>query len=259
MLGISLPGTIVPVLTPFATDGSVDEVMLAREIEYLVSTKPAMLSVAALEGQEYQYLSDRQRVRLIRKTMQLVNGRIPTLVGISHTAYVRTLDLGELAREIKANAVIMLLPRKISGGAVDHNDLRDYVEAVSKNVGLPTFIYHNPAYGIYVTPGELVQLLRLQRVVGCKESSRNAKHVGEVLASITDKTNYFVPRSFVNGNVVGSRRGDCSTTCFSYRSKDHRLLSGGQCRIGGPLSKNVFAVFGEVDALWAYTGFKSCI
>ena len=77
-LNWKLPGNVVPPITPFAEDGSVDYATLAREIDYVItSSRPAAVCVAGVEAQEYQYLSDAARRELIRETIAAIaNDRV---------------------------------------------------------------------------------------------------------------------------------------------------------------------------------------
>ena len=89
-----LPGNVVPPITPFTGDGKVDYTTLAAEIDYVItSSRPAAIAVAAVEAQEYQYLSDDERRRLIRETIALIDGRVPALVGISHASFRTSIAL----------------------------------------------------------------------------------------------------------------------------------------------------------------------
>ena len=71
-----------------ATDLEVDERALRRQIDYVVEDCSATMVVAAgVETQEYTYLSLEGRKALISRTIELVDGRVPVMVGVSHPSF----------------------------------------------------------------------------------------------------------------------------------------------------------------------------
>src|SRR5205823_4203937 len=82
----SLRGIIAACLTPFR-DGRVDYDALHLELDYIVDDCRAdAVSIAAVEASEYTQLGWDERKELIRRGIQLVGGRIPTIAGVSHPA-----------------------------------------------------------------------------------------------------------------------------------------------------------------------------
>src|SRR4029079_9646152 len=71
------PGLIVAPLTPLTSELALDEAALRRQIDYVVRDCAATMVVAAgVETQEYTYLSLAERKGLIRRTIELVDGRV---------------------------------------------------------------------------------------------------------------------------------------------------------------------------------------
>jgi len=68
------PGLVVPPLTPFRDDLSVDYDVLKREVDYIVEDCGAMMvSAAGVETTEYHFLSYEERKELIRRTVEFVD------------------------------------------------------------------------------------------------------------------------------------------------------------------------------------------
>src|SRR5690349_23471792 len=105
------PGLIVAPLTPFTPDLGVDEAALRRQIDYVVSDCGATMVVAAgVETQEYTYLSFEARKRLIRSTIDCVDGRVPVMVGITHPSFRTAIELAHEAETLGAAALQLLAP-----------------------------------------------------------------------------------------------------------------------------------------------------
>src|SRR6266700_2799799 len=117
------PGLIVAPLTPFTADLKVDEGALRRQIDYVVADCGATMVVAAgVETQEYTYLSLEQRRALIRQTVELVDGRVPVMVGITHASFRTAVELAHDAEKLGAAAVQLLAPLRPFAGPPSQSD-----------------------------------------------------------------------------------------------------------------------------------------
>jgi 4-hydroxy-tetrahydrodipicolinate synthase len=177
-----LPGNVVPPITPFKEDGSVDYATLATEIDYVIaSSRPAAIAVAAVEAQEYQYLSDDERRLLIRETIAMIGGRVPALVGVSHASFRTSIALADYAAGLGASAVQLLLPNRPSGGPATTAEIVSYFERISAATPLPVVAYHNQGPGADMSVAGLLEVLALDNVVALKESSRNQRFLAVLL------------------------------------------------------------------------------
>src|SRR5262249_22685829 len=127
---MTTPGLIVAPLTPFTANLDVDERALRRQIDYVV--KDASMGVAAgVETQEYTYLSLDQRKALIRSTIELVDKRVPVMVGVTHPSFKTSVELANFAKARGAEAVQLLAPLRPFAGSPTQADLIAYFEAVT--------------------------------------------------------------------------------------------------------------------------------
>jgi 4-hydroxy-tetrahydrodipicolinate synthase len=179
------PGLLVAPLTPFTADLKVDERTLRRQIDYVIGDCGATMVVAAgVETQEYTYLSLEDRKALIRRTIELVGGRVPVMVGVSHPSFRTAIELAHEAERLGAAAVQLLAPLRPFAGAPTQADLLAYFEAVGKETGLPITLYLNPGPGADVSIPDTIALARLPRVQFIKESSRDLARVSRLIVEI---------------------------------------------------------------------------
>ena len=59
-----------------------------------------MVVAAGVETQEYTYLSLAERKDLIRRTIELIDGRVPVMVGISHASFRTAIELAHDAERL---------------------------------------------------------------------------------------------------------------------------------------------------------------
>jgi 4-hydroxy-tetrahydrodipicolinate synthase len=179
------PGLIVAPLTPFTSDLKVDYSAMRRQIDYVVRDCRATMVVAAgVETQEYTYLALEDRKTLIRRTLELVDGRVPVMVGVSHPSFRTAIELAHEAERLGAAAVQLLAPLRPFAGAPTEADLVAYFEAVARETGLPIALYLNPGPGADVSIPATVALAKLPRVQLIKESSRDLARVSRLIVEI---------------------------------------------------------------------------
>src|SRR5438105_5094417 len=179
------PGLIVAPLTPFTADLDVDAPSLRRQIDYVVKDGGATMVVAAgVETQEYTYLSLEKRKALIRHIVELVDRRVPVMVGISHPSFRTAIELAHFAESLGAAAVQLLAPLRPFAGPPTHADLIAYFEALARETRLPITLYLNPGPGADVSIADTIALAKLPRVQFIKESSRDLARVSRLIAEI---------------------------------------------------------------------------
>jgi 4-hydroxy-tetrahydrodipicolinate synthase len=179
------PGLIVAPLTPFTSDLKVDDRGLVRQIDYVIEDCRATMVVAAgVETQEYTYLSLAERKDLIRRTVELVDKRVPVMVGISHPSFRTSIELAHDAERWGATAVQLLAPLRPFAGPPTQADLLAYFQAIGRETGLPITLYLNPGPGADVSIPDTIALAKLPQVQLIKESSRDLARVSRLIVEI---------------------------------------------------------------------------
>lgn len=174
----SKPGLLVPPLTPYTEDCSVDYDALADQIDYVIEEcNPTAINVLGVEAQEYRFLTEAERRSIIEHTIECVDGRVPTIVGISHPSYEQAIELGQFASDLGAEALQILIPPRLQGGRRDLDEVIAYFESIGDGTDRPVLAYHNPRTGAHLDADEMIQLARVDCVAAFKESSRNLRHV----------------------------------------------------------------------------------
>ncbi len=182
---MSKPELVVAPLTPFTRDLHIDAAALQREIDYVVRDCGATMVVAAgVEAQEYTYLGLAERKDLIRLTLDLVAGRCPVMVGISHPSFNTAIELAHFAHGLGAQAVQMLAPLRPFGGPPTERDLVAYFEAVARETPLPLTLYLNSGPGADVSIPATIALASIDKVRYIKESSRDLARVSRLIVEI---------------------------------------------------------------------------
>jgi 4-hydroxy-tetrahydrodipicolinate synthase len=202
---ITRPLTVVPPLTPFTEDLRVDYANLARIVDYVVDDCNASMVVAAgVEAQEYQYLDWEGRKELITKTIDLVGGRRPVAVGITHPSFKQAIELAHLAEKNGAACLQVLAPNRPIGGPTPTSDIIAYFEAIARETSLPLMLYLNQGPGADPTPPATVEIAKLDRVKYVKESSRDLARVSRLIVEIehAGHAHYFTTMQMLLASLV---------------------------------------------------------
>lgn len=179
------PGLLVAPLTPFTADLKIDLQALDREIDYVLQDCGATMVIAAgVEAQEYTYLSLEDRRALIRHTIEMVDGRCPVMVGVSHPSFRTAIDLAHYAEDLGAAAIQVLAPLRAHGGPPSDDDLLAYFGAIGRETSLPIVLYLNAGPGADVSIPGTIALAKLPKVQYIKESSRDLARVSRLIVEI---------------------------------------------------------------------------
>lgn len=182
---MQLPGLVVPPLTPFKDDLSVDYDTLRREVDYIVEDCGAlMVSAAGVETTEYHYLTYDDRCELIRRTVEFVGDRTPVVIGVSHPNVYKAIELSHMAEKLGAHALQVLAPLRPFGGAPTLDELVAYFDTIAAETSLPIMLYLNPGPGAEVNPAWTLELAKMDRVAYVKESSRDLARVARLIEEI---------------------------------------------------------------------------
>jgi 4-hydroxy-tetrahydrodipicolinate synthase len=170
-------GVWIPLITPF-TRGAVDYKSLARLIEYYADKGIAGLVPLATTG-EVPTVADDEYVNVLEKTLELVNGRLPVIAGVSGN------DTRRVAAKMK------LLSRYPLAGALipcpyynrpDQRGIYEHFQAVADATPLTILVYNIPyRTGRNIENGTLRRLAAIPTVRGLKDSCGDIQQSMELL------------------------------------------------------------------------------
>ena len=164
-------GIIPPVVTPFLPDGSVDFASLDRVIDHLIDGGMDGLFVLGSTG-EVAYLTDDDRIAVVRATAARSAGRIPILVGCMETSAPRVIDQARRVVAVGADAIVATAPFYALNNEAE---IKRHFRLIKEAVDVPVFAYDVPVRlgGLKLSPELLVELGSEGVIAGVKDSSGN--------------------------------------------------------------------------------------
>ena len=143
-------GVLVPVITPFLNDGSIDEETLRQLIEFYLKAKVHGLFALGSSGQGLA-LSESERRFVAEIIIDQVNDRTPVITHVGCADTPTTQALAKHAYEIGSSAIGIIPPYYYCDAP--KSALLEHYRRVADVCPLPIFIYENPKYcGISITP-----------------------------------------------------------------------------------------------------------
>jgi 4-hydroxy-2-oxoglutarate aldolase len=137
----SNPIVVAPSPTPFKADDSVDHAAIERNVEKWLKT-PLSGFVLNSENGEEQFLSETEKLEIVRTVNDVRNGEKFIVGGVDSSSVTETIRLAEDLVDAGAEMIRIRIPRLAS-------DVSAYFEQVVPHVPAPVVIIHQMAPGMF--------------------------------------------------------------------------------------------------------------
>ena len=163
-------------VTPFAKDGSLDEVTLRKLVRRQIEAGIDFLVPCGTTG-ESPTLTHKEHLRVCEITVEEAAGKTPVLGGAGGYS---THEVVELAKELKQLGVDGLLSVTPYYNKPNPEGLYQHYKAIAAATPLPIIVYSiQGRTGINIEPATLKRLAEIETIVGVKEASGN---IGQMAA-----------------------------------------------------------------------------
>jgi 4-hydroxy-tetrahydrodipicolinate synthase len=163
----TLSGTGVALVTPFKADMSVDEPALARVIEHVIAGGVEYIVTLGTTG-ETPTLSREEKVRIARYTIEVVNGRMPVVIGAGGS------DTREVIREIEklpTDQAVAILSASPYYSKPSQEGIYQHYKAIASASPIPVLLYNVPGRTARnVDASTILRLSELSNIAGIKEA-----------------------------------------------------------------------------------------
>ena len=177
-LPVPLRGVIPPLVTPLQDIDTLDQIGLEKLIEHVLAGGVNGLFLLGTTG-EGPGLSKRLQHELVHRSCQLIKGRVPVLVGITHSSFIESIELAEYSADCGAAAVVLAPPYSFPAGQAE---LLEYLEHLAPRLPLPLYLYNMPAMTkIDISEDTLLRAADIPNIIGFKDSSGNMIRFHEYL------------------------------------------------------------------------------
>lgn len=175
-------GIFPPVPTIVDENGNLDKKGMANLLEHLINNKADGLLILG-SGGEFCHMTPELRLEVAEFTVNHVNKRIPVMIGISSPSTKETINFGQHAAKIGADAVLVVNPyyALLNSDAIYH-----HYKTVAENVSIPVLLYNFPALtGQDIGIDVITRLAKdIPNIVGLKDTIDNISHTREVINQV---------------------------------------------------------------------------
>jgi 4-hydroxy-tetrahydrodipicolinate synthase len=175
-----LRGCATALVTPFKSDGAIDEPRLRALVDYQIGNGVKLLVPCGTTG-ESATMTEEEDQFVIGTTIELARDRAKVIAGTGSNATAAAIDNSRKARELGADAVLVVAPfynKPTQQGLYAH--FKAIAEAVE---GLPVVIYNVPGRTSSNISAETTLRLacNVENIVAVKEASGNLSQIMEIL------------------------------------------------------------------------------
>jgi len=161
-------GILPPLVTPLTESGELDEAALRRCLEYVLAGGVHGVVMLGSSG-EAALLLPRLRRRTLEVALEVVNGRVPVIVGTGEPSTTLAAESTRQARQDGAAAAIVVPPYYFP---LDQEAVERHYRVVHEVGGLPLLAYHIPAMTkVRIEPDTLRTLAEAGVLTGVKDSA----------------------------------------------------------------------------------------
>ena len=167
---MNIDGILVPIVTPFAADGSVNVAALRQLVDRFVQAGVAGIVACGTTG-EYYALTEPEREQVLRTVVDTVAGRVTTIAGINALATEQSIHYGVQAKDLGYDGLMCTTPPyslASQAGIVAH------FQKLARSTSLPIIMYDFPQrIGVQIALETVIELAKVPNIVAIKESSGN--------------------------------------------------------------------------------------
>lgn len=177
-----LEGVMVPLITPFHEDESIDFEGLKKMIDYVIEGGMHGILIGGSTG-EYHMMTADERRELIKAGCEYVNGRVPVMAGTGESTAKRTIELTNFAADCGASTALVLPPYYQQ---TSEEGIVEFFQEVAEGSRIGIVIYHNPgATNVELSPQLIRRLAQIDNIIGVKDTT-DERHTCQTIAATND-------------------------------------------------------------------------
>ena len=173
--------------TPFHDNGEVDYEGMDRVIDCMVDQKVEGICILANYSEQF-LISDEEREKLTKLCMKKIDGRVKTIVTVSHFATDIIRPRAELAKSLGADIIMMMPPYHGALLKGNPDQIFEQFNEISK-VGIPIMIQDAPLSGIDLSVQLLTKMINEIENLTCFkiESAQAASKIRALINNCSER------------------------------------------------------------------------
>lgn len=179
---MELRGCGTALVTPFKTDGAIDEARLRELVEWQIESKIDFLVPCGTTG-ETPALANDEWLRVIDLVIEAAKGRVPICAGATSNNTREAVEKAKAVSERKG--VDYILSASPYYNKPTQEGQFQHFSAISAAVTKPIILYNVPGRtAANLEPATLARLTKVKNIRGVKEASGNISQIADVCNSV---------------------------------------------------------------------------
>lgn len=160
-------GIYSAMLTPFNADGSINELVLRRMVDFMIEKGLHGIFPVSTSG-EFPHMSFEQSVEIMEIVMNQAHGRVKVTPGVGSTCAENSIKLAQKAKEIGCDGVVICPPYYYT---ISQANIEKHFQLVADAVDIPIILYNIPLFATPISSDVVQRLAQKPNIVALKDSS----------------------------------------------------------------------------------------
>jgi 4-hydroxy-tetrahydrodipicolinate synthase len=167
---------LVPMITPFKQDQSVDYDAAVSVAEKLIEEKKADSLILTGTTGEFFTMSFDERAKVFEVVKNAVGNKITLIAGTGAVSTIETIVLSRKAQELGYDLVMVVSPYYTRPS---QKELYSHFKTVAASIKIDMIMYNIPIFcGVNINPETVAELAKIDNIVGIKEEAEiNPKQI----------------------------------------------------------------------------------
>ena len=174
----ALKGSLVALVTPLSSDGEVDYVALEGLVDWHIEQGTHGIVSVGTTG-EAPTLSVKEHSKVIAKTTEYVNARVPVIAGTGGNSTRDSIALTKHAKEVGADFCLLVTPYY---NKPNQEGLLRHFLSIAESVDIPQILYNVPSRtACDILPATVKILADHTNIIGIKEALDDMNRIKELI------------------------------------------------------------------------------
>ncbi|WP_320825681.1 4-hydroxy-tetrahydrodipicolinate synthase [Reinekea sp.] len=178
-----ITGSLVALVTPMFSDGSIDWDSLDNLIEFHIENGTAAIVIVGTTG-ESSTLDMTEHEQVIRYTVDKCQGRLPVIAGTGGNSTSEAIHLTAAAQRVGASAALIVTPYY---NKPSQEGLYQHFKKIAESVDIPQILYNVPGRtACDMLPETVLRLAEVANIVGIKEATGDLERAKYLIAHVPE-------------------------------------------------------------------------
>lgn len=176
-------GSIVALITPMDSRGTIDRVSLKKLVNYHIASGTSAIVAVGTTG-EMSGLTHSEHVDVVMWILEFCDGKLPVIAG---TGANSTAEAIWLTNQFNGSAVSACLSVTPYYNRPNQEGLFQHFSAIAESTELPQILYNVPVRtGCDLLPFTVSRLSNIKNIIGIKEATGNLNRVSQLKQIVDD-------------------------------------------------------------------------